>query len=112
MGDYARRSMERKNSGTVISDVSFAGHLLRRSGLPSHDQKSVLAACGAKWSAPDIEAALKLLYHDAHMQCKYKRNFSQPGIRIQIRTDGSLRKGRRAASSKKRNRRRLKWRRM
>eukprot|EP00971_Amphidinium_carterae_P331847 6465659-Amphidinium_carterae.1 len=84
MGDYvmmlktARREMEREDPGTVISEVSFARHLLRRSGLPSHDQRSVLAACGAKWSAPDIEAALKLLYHDVHMQDRYKKSFSQP----------------------------------
>eukprot|EP00971_Amphidinium_carterae_P218898 4344982-Amphidinium_carterae.1 len=32
------------------------------------DQHSVLAACGAYWSASDIESALKLLYHDTHMQ--------------------------------------------
>eukprot|EP00971_Amphidinium_carterae_P036338 714526-Amphidinium_carterae.1 len=64
MGDYimmlktARREIEREDPGTVISDVSFARHLLRKSGLQTHEQRSVLAACGAKWSAPEIESAL------------------------------------------------------
>eukprot|EP00971_Amphidinium_carterae_P133818 2650902-Amphidinium_carterae.1 len=83
MGEYvmmlktARREMEREDPGTVLSDVSFARHMLRRSGLSAQDQRSVLAACGAKWSGPDIEAALKLLFHDVHLQDRYKKQFSQ-----------------------------------
>eukprot|EP00971_Amphidinium_carterae_P262044 5197724-Amphidinium_carterae.2 len=73
MSDYimmlktARREMEREDPGTVLSEVvSFARHLLRRSGLSQHDQRSVLAACGARWSASDIESASKLLCRDIH----------------------------------------------
>ena len=65
-----KRIMEKEDAGTQISDVSFARRMLKRSGLNRIEQRGVLAACGAKYESNAIEAALKLMYGDAHMEDK------------------------------------------
>jgi len=81
MADYlkdlkkAKRDVELEDPGTQFSSVSFAQRMLRRSGLTQEEQRQTLASAGAVWDATRIEAALKLLYCDAHLEDSKKRTF-------------------------------------
>ncbi len=66
----AKRLLEREDPGTTISGVSFAGNVLRRSGLMALEQRGVLAAVGMTWDLEKIDDALKLKYGDAHREDK------------------------------------------
>ena len=50
----AKRMLEKEDKGTTISDISYARHMLRRSGLNTTGQRQVLGACGAVWDSVKI----------------------------------------------------------
>jgi hypothetical protein len=85
MNDYikdlkrAKRDVELEDPGTTFSAVSFAQKLLRRSGLRREEQRQVLASAGAIWGEEKIEAALRLLYHDARFEDARSRPFLKEG---------------------------------
>ncbi|CAK0875126.1 unnamed protein product, partial [Prorocentrum cordatum] len=66
----ARRNLEVHDPGTTYSDTSFARKLLRSSGLSREAQRQVLAAAGAEWNSEKIEATIKMVYGDVHLDEK------------------------------------------
>ncbi|CAK0857899.1 unnamed protein product, partial [Prorocentrum cordatum] len=66
----ARRNLKVHDPGTRYSDTSFARKLLRSSGLSREAQRQVLAAAGAEWNSEKIEATIKMVYGDVHLDEK------------------------------------------
>ena len=66
----ARRNLKVHDPGTTYSDTSFARKLLRSAGLSKDQQRQVLASAGAEWNSTKIEATIKMVYGDVHLDEK------------------------------------------
>ena len=68
--------MIKEDEGTILSEVTLARRLLRRSGLNHDEQRHVLASCGHEYNLDKIRTALRLTYGDANRDDS-RRRFSQ-----------------------------------
>ena len=73
----AKALLQREDPGSDISEISMARRMLRRAGLTITEQRLVLSAAGAKWELDPIESALRLMYHDVHLDNR-KRHSAKP----------------------------------
>ena len=58
--------MPKEDKGTMISDMSMARRILRRSGLSADEQRQVLSSRGHVYDVDKIKDALRLTFGDAH----------------------------------------------
>ena len=67
--------MLKEDKGTMVSNMSMARRILRRSGLSADEQRQVLSSCGHVYDMDKIKDALRLTFGDAHKDDR-KRPFS------------------------------------